>query len=268
MIFNRKKNIGFHTKQGGEFSWPSFSSFWHLPWVCWSVKSNLQSNPGCYFQTMSGIRLLRTVTLHLQRCWLWLAVGDSGGDLVMFLIITSSWRFCRLRFIISVAPAKIMRSNKRPATSEKRRNTFWKYFHLPSQGVGIGVLINSHVSSNHSVLGTEQCWWSLPPALPPPLCWKSKTGICGFDCYNLNWITGLHYHLVRPSSGCWELTKLVMTSMINHKQWVGLSTDSCTTPSVLIWLSLSVKNWNPDLRQSDIVVFNKWRLAWPGTMVW
>ena len=196
--------------------------------------------------------------LTLVGCWWWWWwPGYVSYHHIILLVLQAQIYYFRC------SSAKIMRSNKRPATSEKRRNIFWKYFHLPSQGVGIGVLINSHVSSNHSVLGTEQCWWSLPPALPPPLCWKSKTGICGFDCYNLNWITGLQYHLVRPSSGCWELTKLVMTSMINHKQWVGLSTDSCTTPSPTRSFNstLSVKNWNPDLRQSDIVSFNKW---WSG----
>ena len=150
--------------------------------------------------------------------WWW---GD--GDLVRFLIITSSCWFCRLRFIISVAPAKITRSNKRAATTGKRRNIL-KIFSLPKQGVRIGVLINSHVSSNHSVLGTNSMLMiAAAPALLPPLCWKSKTGICGFDCNNLNWIKCLHYHLVSTSSGCWVLTKLVMTSMINHYEWLGFS---------------------------------------------
>ena len=122
----------------------------------WSVKSNLQTgksrllfqdnqrnSPSQNCDSPSPPAMLTLVG------WWW---GD--GDLVRFLIITSSCWFCRLRFIISVAPAKITRSNKRAATTGKRRNIL-KIFSLPKQGVRIGVLINSHVSSNHSVLGTN-----------------------------------------------------------------------------------------------------------------
>ena len=98
---------------------------WKPPWLCWSVKSNLQSNLSCYFKTMSGIRLLRTE--------LWVSATsdvDSGWLVVMELMVTwlcflSSHHpvgFAGSDLLFPLLEQNITRSNKRAATTERSRN--------------------------------------------------------------------------------------------------------------------------------------------------
>lgn len=184
-----------------------------------------QENPGCYFKTIRGIRLLRTMTLHhLQQCWLWLVGGEVMVTWLGFLSSHHPVGFAGSDLLFPLLQQKL-RDQTKGQPLRGRGGIFWKYFHFPSKELELvfWLILTSAVT----ILSWEQtqCWWSLPPLLPP-LCWKSKTGICGFDCNNLNWIKCLHYHLVSTSSGCWVLTKLVMTSMINHYEWLGFSQSS------------------------------------------